>query len=429
MPFRHHAIAGRARSRRTSVGAGVAVPRSSRGGRRCGSRAAFPDRNPADAITAFHPLARIAWFARRQPEAFASVGAVLEPKDFLNFRLTGEIAADSVTYSRYDYLRAAEASAPGLARTLCRSPRAAPGGAVAVLGSDEPAIRLEPPCRYSRVRRRDGCVGLGGGLGRGPRRPGLRYRGHVGSRRADHARRVPTCRASFRCSGARGLRQIGGPTQAGADCVLWCHRTFAFAVTLAAAVERAGKMPPAEDRPLFLPYLAGERTPIWRADVRGAFEGLARGHDADDFLWAVLEGVAMAMRDILARAVDGSEDELSRSSRCRRRRAIECLVPDQGGCHEVPMVRTAHRETGLIGAAIAAAVGLGWHASLAAAATRCAPSNVSSSRAPALAPVYAERAERYGRARQHAIAQGRCRDASRCRRRSERMRSAKECAR
>ena len=66
----------------------------------------FPTANPADAITAFHPLARIAWFARRHPESLDRIGAVLEPKDFLNFRLTGVIAADSVTYSRYDHTRA-----------------------------------------------------------------------------------------------------------------------------------------------------------------------------------------------------------------------------------------------------------------------------------------------------------------------------------
>ena len=128
--------------------------------------------------------------------------------------------------------------------------------------------------------------------------------------------------------------QIGGPTQAGADSVSWCHRTLRVRGTLAAAVERAGMMSPTETRPLFLPYLAGERTPLWRADVRGAFEGLAREHHADDLLWAVLEGVAMAMRDILARAVKGSGGRAVRGSRWGRRRTIERLVPDQGGCHE-----------------------------------------------------------------------------------------------
>jgi xylulokinase len=53
---------------------------------------------------------------------------------------------------------------------------------------------------------------------------------------------------------------------------------------------------------VFLPYLAGERAPVWNSDVRGAFHGIERASDADDFLWAVMEGVAMAVRDIVRRA-------------------------------------------------------------------------------------------------------------------------------
>jgi xylulokinase len=36
----------------------------------------FATDNPADEITAFHPLARIAWFARRQPDVFARIASV-----------------------------------------------------------------------------------------------------------------------------------------------------------------------------------------------------------------------------------------------------------------------------------------------------------------------------------------------------------------
>ena len=100
--------------------------------------------------------------------------------------------------------------------------------------------------------------------------------------------------------------QVGGPTQAGADCAAWCHRTFRIGRTLSAAVERAGGLPPADTRPIFLPYLAGERAPLWRPDLRGSFVGIAHEHGGDDFLWSVLEGVAMAMRDILTRATRGS---------------------------------------------------------------------------------------------------------------------------
>jgi len=197
--------------------------------------------------------------------------------------------------------------------------------------------------------------------------------------------------------------QIGGPTQAGADCAAWAHATLRVRGPLAAAVERAGRIMPAGDLPLFLPYLAGERTPIWRADVRGTFEGLARGHNADDVLWAVLEGVAMAMRDILARAGEGSGVRMRevRVSGGGAQANAWCQI--KADVMQTPVVRTAHRETGLIGAAMAAAVGLGWHESLAAAAAvMCPVERVFEPRA-AFVPCYARRAERHGRARRRAL--------------------------
>ena len=199
--------------------------------------------------------------------------------------------------------------------------------------------------------------------------------------------------------------QIGGPTQAGADCVSWCHRAFRVRGPLAAAVERAGRTTPGEDRPLFLPYLAGERTPIWRADVRGAFDGLSREHRADDFLWAVLEGVAMAMRDILARAGSGSRTGMQEVRVAGGGATSNAWCQIKADVMQVPMVRTSDRETGLIGAAMAAAVGLGWHPKLAAAASAMCPVERVFEPRPALAPLYAQRAVRYDRARRHAIAE------------------------
>jgi len=160
-----------------------------------------------------------------------------------------------------------------------------------------------------------------------------------------------------------------------------------------------------DDRPLFLPYLAGERAPLWRADVCGAFEGLLRRHDADDFLGSVMEGVAMAIHDIFASALAGSGEKLAEIRVAGGGAQSSAWCQLKADVMNVPMVRTSHRETGVIGAAIAAAVGLGWHPSLAAAADAMCPIERVFEPRPALAPYYAGRAERYRRARQHAIAQ------------------------
>ena len=50
---------------------------------------------------------------------------------------------------------------------------------------------------------------------------------------------------------------------------------------------------------LFLPYLVGERTPIWDPQARGAFVGLSTAHQAGHLVRAVMEGVAFGFRQIL----------------------------------------------------------------------------------------------------------------------------------
>ncbi|MBX3229371.1 MAG: hypothetical protein KIT84_17875 [Labilithrix sp.] len=48
---------------------------------------------------------------------------------------------------------------------------------------------------------------------------------------------------------------------------------------------------------LFLPYLAGERTPIWDTDARGTFVGLGLEHGRGHLWRALLEGIALGFVD------------------------------------------------------------------------------------------------------------------------------------
>ena len=47
-----------------------------------------------------------------------------------------------------------------------------------------------------------------------------------------------------------------------------------------------------------LPFFSGERTPYWRADLRGAITGLSASTDAFDILRAALESIALRFREI-----------------------------------------------------------------------------------------------------------------------------------
>ncbi len=62
--------------------------------------------------------------------------------------------------------------------------------------------------------------------------------------------------------------------------------------------QAAESVPPGADGLIFLPYLTGERCPIHDANARGAFIGLTVLHEKGHFARAVLEGVACSLRQV-----------------------------------------------------------------------------------------------------------------------------------
>jgi xylulokinase len=56
---------------------------------------------------------------------------------------------------------------------------------------------------------------------------------------------------------------------------------------------------PGADRLIFLPYLAGERAPLWDPRARGAFIGLTLNHGMREMTRAVVESVGYAIRDVV----------------------------------------------------------------------------------------------------------------------------------
>ncbi len=50
---------------------------------------------------------------------------------------------------------------------------------------------------------------------------------------------------------------------------------------------------------MFLPYLAGERSPYWSDEIRAGFYGLRLAHDRRHMLRAAMEGIAYSLRHLL----------------------------------------------------------------------------------------------------------------------------------
>ena len=67
----------------------------------------------------------------------------------------------------------------------------------------------------------------------------------------------------------------------------------------------AAAVPAGAEGVQLLPYLQGERTPVWDASARGAFTGLSLAHGRGHLYRAVLEAVAVSLRHAAEIAREG----------------------------------------------------------------------------------------------------------------------------
>lgn len=92
----------------------------------------------------------------------------------------------------------------------------------------------------------------------------------------------------------------GGATNNGGGVVQWyienfLGRTAGGLKDLGAFVEEAATVEPGCEGLVFLPYLQGERAPLWDAAAKGVFFGIRSGHGQRHFMRAVLEGISFSL--------------------------------------------------------------------------------------------------------------------------------------
>jgi xylulokinase len=156
-----------------------------------------------------------------------------------------------------------------------------------------------------------------------------------------------------------GLHSVGGAMAATGAALDWFARdVLGGAATIDALVAEADGVPAGADGLVFLPYLAGERSPLWDPAARGAFAGLTLRHGRAHLARAILEAAALAIRHV-AEPILGAGIQVTAMRACggpARSDAWNRIKADVTGFRvEVPRVR----ETAAVGAAIVAAVGVG----------------------------------------------------------------------
>ncbi|MEM3045834.1 MAG: xylulokinase [Candidatus Bathyarchaeia archaeon] len=121
----------------------------------------------------------------------------------------------------------------------------------------------------------------------------------------------------------------------------------------------AERSPPGAKGLVFLPYLAGERAPIWDPDAKGLLYGLTLSHTRADVIRAIMEGAVYALRHNLELMETlGLQIETIRltggHAKSRLWRQIKADITGR------KVIVTAVKEAAALGSAMLAAVGVGF---------------------------------------------------------------------
>jgi len=234
------------------------------------------------ALTGF-TAPKLLWLRRHEPEVYARIRHILLPKDYVRYRLTGELAID-----------AADASGTVLFDVRRRA------------WSEEVCAALDIPVEWLPESHESTEIAGAGdqaaaALGVGIARPGpvsvvLGTSGVVFAALPSYTH-DPQARLHVFCHAVPNTWHAMGVMLSAAGSAAWLRGVLGAGLAELDA-EAEGWEPGAEGL-LFAPYLAGERTPHPDPDARGAFTGLSARHDRGALWRAMLEGVAFGLRDSL----------------------------------------------------------------------------------------------------------------------------------
>ena len=127
-----------------------------------------------------------------------------------------------------------------------------------------------------------------------------------------------------------GLYSVGAAMAATGRALDWFRDAIVGGdISTERLLAEAAATPPGADGAVFLPYLAGERSPIWDPTATGLFAGLTLSHGRGHLARAIIEASALAIRHVATPMLAAGRDR-HRDAGLRWPGAERCLEPGEG---------------------------------------------------------------------------------------------------
>ena len=257
---------------------------------------------------------KIVWLQQNEPETYKQVAKVLLPKDYVRYRLTGEIfteVSDAAGTLLFDVTKRRWSDA--VLKALDISPDILPAWreSIDTCGLLRPEVAECTGLPSGIPVAGGGADNACGATGAGIVRPG-RVLSSIGTSgvilvHTDEPQTDPQAKVHTFNHAIPNKWYVMGVTMAAGLSLKWFrdnlghlekqieNLTGTDAYDLMS--QQAAPTPPGAEGLIFLPYLNGERTPHADAYARGVFFGLNPRHTRGHMIRAVMEGVVYALRD------------------------------------------------------------------------------------------------------------------------------------
>ncbi|HEY8417149.1 MAG TPA: xylulokinase [Limnochordales bacterium] len=272
---------------------------------------------------------KLIWLHNHERESYDRIRTVMLPKDYIRYRLTGEMAtdvSDAAGTLLFD-VRARQWSMP-VVESLGLDPAWLPRVAESaeVVGTVTEAAAQVTGLKTGTPVVAGGADNTCGAIGAGVVRPGQALVS-IGSSGVVF---VPTAEPQLHPDGivhtfvhsVPATWYVMGVTLAAGLSLRWLRDELGHMEQLSASLAgmsayellsaQAQQAPPGASGLYFLPYLTGERTPHADANARGVWFGLSASHKRAHLIRSVFEGITYSLRDALdaIRAMGVDVDEV-----------------------------------------------------------------------------------------------------------------------
>lgn len=250
--------------------------------------------------------AKLFWLARNEPEAVAKTRWVLQPKDFVGFKLTGTAISDPW-------------SSKGLCNVLTKAAIPEVFDFVGWDAQVTPALLDGTASRGKLTQLARSQLGLINpdievSVGLSDAMCGMLSIGALTEPKAfviTGTSAIVGISTEQQVSDAAGLYVIPqtcaplnvvyGPTQSSGASVDWVAKLFSISIDQVMDLAQEADLSLV---PIYLPYISGERAPIWRTDIRGSFSYVDAAATKSEFCAGVLQGISFAERTVLDAAAN-----------------------------------------------------------------------------------------------------------------------------